>query len=176
MIDELRVRPKASVPDGEIRDLLRKALTEEPTLGGCTLREAIPGGFRTVRVPLTAVGRIDIKVRQGVVTLEGEAPSLTQRRLASVLSWQTPGICNVVDELVVSPAEDDSDELVGGAVRLALDRDPTVHAAGIRVDVRDRIVMLEGAVPTAADRDAANRDAWCVSGVDSVVNRLEVRS
>jgi osmotically-inducible protein OsmY len=176
VIDELRVRPKASMPDGEIRDLLRKALVEEPTLGGCAIREVVRGGFRSIRAPLTVVGRIDIEIRQGVVTLKGDVSGLEQKRLAAVLCWQVPGTRNVVDELVVRPPEDDSDELVAGAVLLALDRDPFVHAAGIRVDARERIVTLEGAVPAAAERDAAERDAWCVEGVDNVVNRLEIRS
>jgi hypothetical protein len=86
IVDELCVRSKMSLPDGEIRDLLGKALVEEPTLGGCTIREGSRGGFRMLRMPLTVVGRMDFKVRQGVVTLEGEAPSLAQKRLASVLS------------------------------------------------------------------------------------------
>ncbi len=176
VIDELCVRPKASMPDDEIRDLLRKALIEEPTLAGCIVREGARGGFNTLRTPLTVVGRIDFKVRQGVVTLEGEVPSLSQKRLPGVLCWQIPGTRNVIDELAVQPPEDDSDELIASAVRQALDRNPLVHAAGIRVDVRDRVVTLEGAVPAAGERDEAERDAWCVIGVAGVRNRLEVHT
>lgn len=176
VIDELCVRPKATMPDGEIRDLLRPALLEEPTLAGCTVREGVRGGFRTLRTPLTVVGRIDFKVREGVITLEGEVPSLSQKRLAGVLCWQIPGTRNVVDELAVKPAEDDSDELIAGAVRQALERDPLVHATGIRVSARDRLVSLEGAVPAPEERDEAERDAWRVIGVDGVVNQLHVRS
>jgi osmotically-inducible protein OsmY len=176
VIDELCVRPKAKMADGEIRDLLRKALIGEPTLAGCTVREGVRGGFRTLRTPLTVVGRIDFKVRQGVITLEGEVPSLFQKRLPGVLSWQIPGTRNVIDELAVQPAEDDSDELIADAVRQALDKDPLVHAAGIRVNAQDRLVTLEGAVPAVAERDEAERDAWCVIGVDDVLNRLAVRA
>jgi osmotically-inducible protein OsmY len=175
VIDELRVRPKTRMPDGEIREFLRRALIGEPTLGGCSIREGIRGGFRTLRTPVANVGRIDFMVREGAVTLAGEVPSLAQKRLAAVLAWQIPGTRNVVDELAVHPAEDDSDELLAGAVRLALDRDPAVHAAGIHVGAQAGVVTLEGTVPAAAEKDAAEGDAWCVSGVDGVLNRIAVR-
>jgi osmotically-inducible protein OsmY len=175
VIDELRVRPKTRMPDGEIREFLRRALIGELTLGGCSIREGIRGGFRTLRAPVTNVGRIDFMVREGAVTLAGEVPSLAQKRLAAVLAWQIPGTGNVVDELAVHPAEDDSDELLAGAVRLALDRDPAVHAAGIRVGAQAGVVTLEGTVPATAEKDAAEGDAWCVSGVHGVLNRLAVQ-
>lgn len=124
----------------------------------------------------TVVGRIDFKIRQGVITLEGEVPSLSQKRLSGVLAWQIPGPRNVIDELAVRPAENDSDELIANAVRQALDKDPLVHAAGIRVNAQDRLVTLEGAVPAAGERDEAERDAWCVIGVGGVLNRLEVHA
>ena len=62
VFDELRVRPDESIPDDEIRDLLRRALVEEPALTGCTIREHIPGRLRIVHAPLTSVGRIDVTV------------------------------------------------------------------------------------------------------------------
>lgn len=160
--------------DGEIRDLVRKALVEEPTLAGCTIRERISGGFRTARTPGTEVGRIDIEVRHGMVTLEGEVSSLAQRRLAGVLSWWVPGSRNVINNVAVQPPEDDSDEVIADAVRLALDKDAMVHSAGIRVGARHAVVILDGVVPVATDRAAAERDAWYVFGVLDVVNRLKV--
>jgi osmotically-inducible protein OsmY len=53
--------------------------------------------------------------------------------------------------------------------------DPFVDASQVRVGVRNTVVRLDGLVPTGAEREAAERDAWCVLGVDSVVNEIEVR-
>jgi osmotically-inducible protein OsmY len=40
--------------------------------------------------------------------------------------------------------------------------------------VRDRTVRLTGLVRNVAERDMAESDAFCVLGVDAVVNELEV--
>lgn len=175
VVDELCVRAATSMTDSEIRDLVRTALAEEPVLAGCTIREPVSGGFTTVRSPSTEVGRIDIKAQRGVVILEGDVSSLAQRRLAGVLSWWVPGTRNVINDLAVRPSEDDSDELIADAVRVVLEKDALVHAGGIRVAARHAVVILDGVVPAAAERAAAERDAWYVAGVADVVNQLEVR-
>lgn len=174
VMDELRVRPAEMLPDAEISDLVRKALVEEPALTGCTIRQRVAWQFRFVHAPLTSIGRIDITVARGVVTLAGEVPSLVQKRLAGALAWWTPGTRDVVNTLDVRPAEEDSDDAVCDAIRLVLDRDPTVHAAGIRIGARDGRVTLDGTVPAASEAAAAEHDAWFVFGVRDVVNRLAV--
>jgi osmotically-inducible protein OsmY len=174
VFDELRVRPAESIPDGEIRDLVCNALVGEPALTGCTIRDRLGTRFQLAHSPLTSVGRIDISVARGVVTLTGEVPSLVQKRLAGVLAWWCLGTCDVVNRLDVNPAEEDSDELVGDAVQVVLDRDRAVHAGAIRVSARDGRVTLDGTVPAASEISAAEHDAWYVSGVRDVVNRLAV--
>jgi len=175
VFDELRVRPAEGIPDDEIRDLMRKALVEEPALAGCTMRERIQGRFQIVHSPLTSVGRIDVVVASGVVTLVGEVPSLAQKRLVGVLAWWVPGTRDVMNTLSVQPAEEDSSEAICDAVRLVLDRDPAVHAASIRVGARDGVVTLDGSVPAASELALAEHDAWYLFGVRDVVNRLASR-
>ena len=174
VFDELRVRPDESIPDDEIRDLLRRAFVEEPALTGCTIREHIPGRLQIVHAPLTSVGRIDVTVTRGAVTLSGEVPSLAQKRLVGALAWWVPGSRDVINTLGVLPAEEDSDDAIGDAVRLVLDRDPAVHATGIEVDTRDGVVTLDGTIPAASEHRAAEHDAWYVWGVRDVINHLTV--
>jgi osmotically-inducible protein OsmY len=69
--------------------------------------------------------------------------------------------------------EDNEDELVD-VVRLVLEKDPFGDAAEIRVTCRDWVVTLEGLAPTATMSEMAERDAWCVLGVKSVVNNVEI--
>jgi osmotically-inducible protein OsmY len=174
VFDELRVRPAELLPDAEISELVRKALVEEPALAGCTMRQRIAAHLEFVHSPLTSVGRIDMTVARGLVTFAGEVPSLTQKRLAGALAWWTPGVRDVVNNLVVLPAQEDSDDEVCSAVRLVLDRDPALRASGIRVSAQDRRVTLDGTVPSPSAVAAAEHDAWFVSGVCDVVNRLRV--
>jgi osmotically-inducible protein OsmY len=44
------------------------------------------------------------------------------------------------------------------------------------VGARGSVVTLEGRVPSEPQRQMAEADAWCVFGVDAVVNRLELRA
>jgi osmotically-inducible protein OsmY len=174
VLDELRVRPAEVLPDAEISDLVREAFVDEPALAGCTMRQRVGGRFRFVHSPLTSVGTIDFSVARGAVTLAGEVPSLAQKRLAGALAWRVPGMCDVVNRLEVRPAEEDSDAALCDAIRLVLDKDPAIHAAGIGVAARDGQVTLGGTVSAASELAAAEHDAWFVVGVHDVVNQLRV--
>jgi osmotically-inducible protein OsmY len=65
--------------------------------------------------------------------------------------------------------------MIEEAVRVALEKDPVVNAGQVRVGARKTWVRLTGALPAGAERDAAERDAWCVFGVDNVLNKIEVK-
>ena len=56
----------------------------------------------------------------------------------------------------------------------ALKRNAEVEAKGIRIDVLDGIVTLEGRVKAWPERDAAERAAWSAPGVKAVVDRITV--
>jgi len=116
-----------------------------------------------------------VEVKDGVVTLNGEVPSLTHKRLAGVLAWWVPGTRDVVNGLEEVPTEEDNDDELIDAVRLVLEKDPFVNASKIRVSSKDWVVTLEGLVPTEAMKQMAERDAWYVLGVKEVVNRIQVR-
>lgn len=174
-VDRLHVRPAVAMEDGEVRDLVRDALLEEPALSQCRLREWVKGKPELVREPLGAVGSIDIRVEDGIVTLDGEVTGLAQKRLAGALAWWVPGSRDVINGLGVAPAEADSDFEIADAVRLVLEKDPLVNADQLRIGVRRAVVALDGFVPTEAERDAAESDAWYVFGVEDVLNRIEVK-
>lgn len=175
IIDRLHVRPAVAMEDGEIRDLVRDALLEESALSQCRIREWVKGDLQPVRDPPDATGTIDVRVEDGVVTLDGDVTGLGQKRLAGALAWWVPGSRDVINGLGVTPPEADSDFEIVDAVRLVLEKDRFVNADQIRVGVRNAVVQLEGAVPTEAERDMAEHDAWYVFGVEDVINRIEVR-
>src|SRR5579875_247985 len=91
IIDRLHVRPATPMGDGEIRDQVRDALLEETALADCTIRVFVKGELETVREPANPTGTIDIKVEDGIVTLDGDVAGWGQKRLASVLARHPPG-------------------------------------------------------------------------------------
>ena len=91
-----------------------------------------------------------------------------------MLAWWVPGSRDVINGLAVEPPEEDNDEAIADAVRLALEKDPFVDAGQVRIGVRQAVVTLQGLVPSEAEREMAELDAWYVFGVDGVDNRIEV--
>ena len=123
--------------------------------------------------PEKALGRIDIEVKNEVVILDGQVPGLTSKRLAGAIAWWVPGVRDVINGIAVEPPEEDSADMIAKAVRLVLEKDPFVKAIQIRVGAQGTQVRLAGRVPNETEREAADRDAWCIFGVDNVVNEIE---
>ncbi len=176
IVDRLRVAPAQRMGDGAIHDLVRDALVDEPAFASCSIRVSIKGQWEPVRIVDGATGAIDISVEDGAVLLDGNVPGLGLKRLAGVLAWWVPGSRDVINGLGVTPPEDDSDDEITDAVRVALEKDPMVNPDQIRVTTRNSIVTLQGQVPTESERQAAEFDAWYVFGVDKVVDQIAVRA
>ena len=175
IIDRLRVRPSTPMGDGDIRDKVRDALLEDSTLGSCVIRVWDQERLETMREPPDATGTINVRVEDGIVTLDGDVTGAGQKRLAGVLAWWVPGSRDVINGIGVSPPEPDTEAAITDAVIEVLEKDPFVNAESIRVFTRQGVVTLDGAVPRAAEQKLAEDDAWFVFGVDKVVNRLGVR-
>jgi osmotically-inducible protein OsmY len=174
--DRLHVKPATRMTDKELRVHVRNMLLEEASFSDLELHELQDGEDKLVRgTPAAARGSIVFEVKDGVVTLNGLLPGLTSKRLAGAMAWWVPGVRDVTNGIAVEPPEDDGPDMIAEAVRVVLEKDPFVDASQIRVGVRNRLVRLTGLVPTGTEREAAERDAWCVFGVDNVVNEIEVR-
>jgi osmotically-inducible protein OsmY len=177
IVDRLRVEPARRMTDAQIRDHLSDALLSEPTFQSFAVRGRA-GPPPRVMPPGGAAGArsVEIAVEAGVVTLSGEVPGLGHKRLAGVLAWWVPGTRDVVNGIEVVPPEADGDEEITDAVRIALEKDPLVDAGDVRVTTHERAVTLEGQLATPQQREAAELDAWCVFGVDRVIDHLRVRA
>ena len=162
--------------DGEIRDKVRDALLEETVLAAFTVRVWDKGDPETMRDPPDTIGTIDIRVDDGIVTLDGDVAGPGQKRMAGVLAWWVPGSRDVINGIGVTPPEQDSEAAVTDAVLQVLEKDPFINSESIRVHTRGAVVTLDGTVPREAERTLAEDDAWYVFGVDKVVNRLTVRA
>jgi hypothetical protein len=176
IVDRMHVAPAVPMSDSGIADDLRRRFAEEPALRGLAVMERRLGRLELVRVAEGGgAGEVDFEVRDGVVTLDGAAPSLARKRLAGVIAWWTPGVRDVINGIAVEPPEEDSPIELEAAIKLALEKDPFVDADQIRVGVRGAVVRLTGLVKSQGMREVAEADAWYVMGVDDVINEIEVR-
>jgi len=175
VVDRLRVAPGEARGDGAVRDSLARILLEQPEFRNCTLRMRTNERILLLHEAKDdAVGEIEISVIDGVIVLEGHVISVPHRLFAGVLAWWTPGRRDVINALALEPRYEERDDEVTEALRLALEADPLLEADQIRPHTRDWVVTLDGAVPTEEQRRRAELDAWSLSGVDRVVNRLQV--
>ncbi|MDP3089604.1 MAG: BON domain-containing protein [Nitrospira sp.] len=176
IVDRLHVTPATRMGDGAILDAVRDALLQESSLLNCSIQVIRKEQLETVReVTREPRGAIRLSVNEGVVLLDDHVTGLTQKRLAGVLAWWVPGSRDVINGMEVIPDQPDSDEEMAKAVRIVLKKDPFVNGERIRVAARQSVVTLEGDAPSAPQKEMAEFDAWCVFGVDKVINRLEVR-
>ena len=175
IVDRLKVAPAEKMGDAEIRDHVCKLLIEESALEGCLIRALAGGDVESLqKAVVERADSIIVEVSEGVVTLNGKVPSLTHKRLAGVLAWWVPGTRDVINGLEEAPPEEDNDDELTDAVRLVLEKDPFVNASKIGVSSKDWVVTLEGLVPVETMKQMVERDAWCVVGVKSVIDRIAV--
>lgn len=153
VIDRLRVRPSTHMGDKEIVKHLLDALSEEPTIDA---------------------SRVAFQVKDGVVDIEGVVPSLSHKRLVGLFAWWVPGSVDVINSLEVEPPEEDTDDEITDAVRLALEKDRLVDASSILVGTKEWVVTLAGTVRSGPEKKTAEDDAWYIWGVNDVVNMLRV--
>jgi len=177
IVDRMHVEPSTPVSDSGIMDHLRRRFAAEPSFRNLRIQERRADTLVLVQDVLTdAAGEIDLEVADGIVTLDGAAPSLTCRRFAGALAWWTPGVRDVINGMAVEPPEEDAPIQIEEAVKFVLEADPLVEADEIRVGVRGAVVRLTGLAKSFDQRDAAVADAWCVLGVDDVINQIEVHA
>ena len=175
VVDRLRVEPGERRGDGAVRDSAARLLLEAPELKSCSFNMKT-NEKRVVlrRVGQEATGDIEISVTDGVIVLEGHVISQSHLRFAGALAWWTPGRRDVINALEVRFAYEDRDDEVVEVMRLVLEADPQLDADSIRAACRDKVVTLDGSVPTEQQKRRAELDAWSLAAIKGVVNRLQV--
>ena len=172
IVDRICVRPGVHLTDPELRDRLAVALLGEPAFDECRIVMHVGRDTRCYRDPLERAGSVVATIANGVVTLEGESPSLAHARLEGLLAWWLPGVRAVRNEALVRE-EDNDRELVDG-VRIALEKEPLVDSTQLEVAAHDGHVLLFGNLRSDEQRAIAERDAYYVLGVCDVDNRIQL--
>jgi len=167
--DGLRLTPGERREGKALLNGVLSALMQEPAFAEMD----ISNGER--RESASPRGKIQVKVDGNRVVLLGWVNSLSHRRLAEVIAWWVAGCCDVLNLLHVEPAEMETDDEISDAVRLVLDKEPSLNADEIRIRTRNAEVTLAGIVHSAEQKRIASNDCWYIPGVHAVHNQLEVR-
>jgi hyperosmotically inducible protein len=118
-------------------------------------------------------GSIDVVVRDGWLTLEGNVDWYYQKQAAEDDVRKLSGVRGVTNSIVIKPHVKAAD--VKKKIEEALKRHAEVEASAIRVTVRDNDkVTLEGTVNHWDERYAVENAAWAAPGVKSVDDRLAI--
>ena len=116
--------------------------------------------------------KIHTTVSGGVLTLEGEVVTATQRADCERAVRNLLGVLAVVNQIKVRSSIR-SDE-VQRAISSALMRHATREAERMHVDVTDGTVKVVGMVDSWAEREAVLGAVWGTRGVRAVDDRISV--
>lgn len=133
------------------------------------------------------VSAFDVKAstNRGEVTLTGEVPSEETRRLAGAITQDTSGVTAVRNNLTVNPAARGNQDLAQLGDRVAdleiktlvidqLARSPELKDRTLTVQVSKKVVSLDGAVETPAQKRAAEQIALQTPGVQGLAGQIAV--
>jgi osmotically-inducible protein OsmY len=125
--------------------------------------------------PVAGAYDVKVKVKDGVVTLEGYVDSWEDRRLAGYIAMGVKGVKDVDNAIDVTFAKHRPDDLIKAEIERKLALDMYVYEGFIDVKVEAGIVTLTGAVGGAAEKTEATLDSWVDGVVDVDNSGLEVQ-
>lgn len=124
-----------------------------------------------------------VSVKDGVVTLTGEASSVAQKDLATEYAKDIDGVKRVDNKMTVlatpikeerTPSEKLDDASITAQVRTALWNHRSTSALATTVTTRDGEVTLTGIAKSAAEKTLASKVVADIRGVTSVKNDMTV--
>jgi len=126
----------------------------------------------------------EVDVKDGIVTLGGEADSQEQKDLATEYAKEIDGLKGVKNEMTVAKTPKKSDgkkigEAIDDASITAIAKSTLLYhrsTSGLntKVETNDGVVTLTGKAKNAAEKDLAAKRVSDVSGVKKVVNNMTV--
>src|SRR6195256_5715876 len=111
-------------------------------------------------------------VKNGWVTLEGEAEWQYQRQTAEIAVRRIKGVKGVSNTILLKPRAEPTE--VKRKIQEALRRSAEVDANRIEVEARGGEVILKGTVRSWIEREEAEGAAWAGPGVTKVEDRIVV--
>jgi osmotically-inducible protein OsmY len=129
------------------------------------------------------VGRAEVEVKDGTVTLRGQAISQRQKELTADCVRDVDGVNEVRNEMTVSetagtaprtPGEKVDDASITAQVKLALLLHRSTSALNTSVATKRGVVVVGGKAKSASEKDLVTKLVNDITGVKTVKNRMTV--
>ncbi|MDB6015694.1 MAG: transport-associated protein [Pedosphaera sp.] len=127
----------------------------------------------------------DVDVKDGVVTLHGEASSMAQKELTTEYARDVEGVKAVKNEMTVAVTKAKAMETLGmkiddasisAQVKSALASHWSTSAIKTTVHTTDGVVTVGGVAKNAAERSLVTKLATDINGVSKVINNMTVEA
>lgn len=124
----------------------------------------------------------EVDVKDGIVTLRGEAASQAQKELTTEYAKDVEGVKDVINEMTVaktsktkqSLGEKIDDASITAQVKMTLLYHRSTSALNTKVETNNGVVTLDGKAKNAAEVELATKLANDVNGVKGVENRMVI--
>jgi len=127
--------------------------------------------------------KTDVNVKDGIVTLRGEAVSEAQKELATEYAKDVEGVKGVKNEMTLAKISEKPEETVSekiddasitAQVKLSLLYHRSTSALSTKVETTDGVVTVSGKARNAAEKDLVTKLITDIHGVKSVVNNMSI--
>jgi len=127
--------------------------------------------------------KTDVNVRDGIVSLSGEASSIAQKELTTEYAKDVEGVKEVKNDMTVAKSTVKPDESTGekiddasitAQVKMSLLSHRSTSALKTKVETTDGVVTLTGITKNAAEKALVTKLATDINGVSSVINNMTI--
>ena len=125
----------------------------------------------------------DVYVKDGVVSLRGEASSLAQKELTTEYAKDVEGVKEVKNEMTIAKTPAKPDQTIGeqiddasitAQVKSSLVSHRSTSAVQTKVETTDGVVTVSGIAKNAAEKSLVTKLVTDINGVNSVVNNMTI--
>ena len=129
--------------------------------------------------------KTDVFVKDGIVSLRGEASSHAQKELTTEYAKDVEGVKEVRNEMTIARTPGKSDETLGekiddasitAQVKSSLMSHRSTSALNTKVETTDGVVTLSGKARNAAEKSLVTKLVADINGVKSVINNMTVEA
>ena len=127
--------------------------------------------------------KTDVNVKDGIVSLSGEATSIAQKELTTEYAKDVEGVKEVKNDMTVANITAKPEENLGekiddasitAQVKMSLLSHRSTSALKTKVETTDGVVTLTGIAKNAAEKSLVTKLATDIHGVGSVVNNMTI--